>query len=130
MPNLVMLIGRILAAAIFIEAGFSEFVHMDQTVMYFALVGLPFPEYLVFPVTALEFFGGLAVLFGWKTRLAAYGLAAFALGAAWIGHSDWAVMAEFQAFMKDVAIAGGYLFLAATGPGRFSIDHWQAVRAG
>ena len=125
MDNLGLLIGRILAAAIFIDAGFTKAVHLDGTVLYLAATGLPVPEYTVFAIIALEFFGGLMILFGFLTRPLAVLFALFTVMAAWIGHRDFSDTMHYQAFMKDLAIAGGYLFLAVAGPGSLSVDAWR-----
>lgn len=71
---------------------------------------------------AIKVLGGLAVLVGFKTRYAAYAIAAFAIGSALLGHTNWADASEFNNFFKNVAIAGGFLALSVAGPGALSVD--------
>jgi putative oxidoreductase len=117
-----MLLGRVLLSAIFIQAGYSELAGFSGTVGYFQALGLPLPTLTACLVIALEIVGGVALLVGYKTRIAAALLGVFAIAAASIGHSDWNDIMHFQAFMKDLAIAGGLLYVAANGAGRLSVD--------
>jgi putative oxidoreductase len=122
MRNVVMLIGRILLSAIFIQAGYSELAGFSGTAGYFEALGLPFPTLTAGLVIALEIIGGLALLVGYKTRIAAGLLGVFAIAAASIGHSDWNDIMHFQAFMKDLAISGGLFYVAVNGAGPLSVD--------
>ena len=97
------------------------------TAGYFGKIGLPMPEVLVWLVILVELGGGLLLIIGWKTRLVAWILAAFTVGATIVAHRFW----EFDAaqyvpqltnFMKNLAIIGGLLMVAACGPGRLSVD--------
>lgn len=75
------------------------------------------------PLTILlEFGGGLAILFGFLTRTTALFTAGFTLLTAFLFHSNFAEGVNSLMFMKNLTIAGGYLLLAITGPGAFSID--------
>ena len=127
MSSIAMLLGRILLSAIFIEAGLSKLIHLGATVAYFESVGLPFPSLVVWPVIALELVGGLAVLFGFQILIAATALGVFALAAALIGHGDFSNITHFQAFMKDLAIAGGLFYAASQGAGLISLDARRGV---
>jgi putative oxidoreductase len=75
------------------------------------------------PLTILlEFGGGLAILFGFLTRTTALFTAGFTLLTAFLFHSNFAEGVNSLMFMKNLTIAGGFLLLAITGPGAFSID--------
>ncbi len=130
MFNVVLLLGRILASAIFIQAGYSEMMNLAGTIRYFESLGLPYASLLVWPVLALELGGGLLILVGFMTRPVALLLGVFAAAAAAIGHSDFGNITEFQMFMKDMAIAGGYLFISVTGAGTISVDGAMKVQSG
>lgn len=116
------LVARIFLAALFIIAGLGKLADPAGTIGYIASVGLPLPSVAYGGAAALEVLGGLAVLIGFKTRLAALAIAGFSLLSAGIFHNQLGDQIQFVMFMKNVAIAGGFLLLAAFGPGRYSFD--------
>ena len=120
--NILLLIGRILLAFIFIMAGFSKFGAIAGTAGYIASKGLPLPTLLAWGAAIFELAAGIAILVGFKTRIAAYLLAAFCIVAALIFHFDPSNQGEFISFMKNLAIAGGFLALSVSGPGSYSVD--------
>ena len=89
---------------------------------YMGAIGLPAPMLVTWIVIAIKVLGGLAILVGFKTRYAAYAIAAFAIGSALLGHMNWADANEFNNFFKNFAIAGGFLALSVAGPGAISVD--------
>ena len=121
------LVARILLAAIFISAGFSKLFGFDGTVAYIASKGLPAPVVLAALTTALEILGGIAIVIGFKARIAGLLLGGFTILAAFIFHNFWAVPAD-QAyiqnimFMKNLSMAGGLFLLTVFGAGSLSID--------
>ena len=117
------LLGRIGLAAIFILAGWNKIGGYEGTAGYMESMGVP--GILLPAVIALELLGGIAVLIGFMTRFAAVGLAVFSLLAAALFHFDPADQMQFIMFMKNIAIAGGFLLLAANGPGCYSVDAWR-----
>jgi putative oxidoreductase len=74
-------------------------------------------------VIALELGGGLAILAGGFTRWIALALAAFSLVSAALFHADFGDAGQAINFWKNVAMAGGFLMLAAHGAGAYSLDH-------
>ncbi|MGB7287463.1 MAG: DoxX family protein [Salaquimonas sp.] len=124
--NLTLLIGRILLAFIFIMAGASKFGAIAGTAGYIASKGLPAATLLAWAAAVFELVAGLMILVGFKTRLAAYALALFCLVAGLIFHFDPSVQAEMINFMKNLAIAGGFLALSVSGPGAYSLDARRA----
>ena len=117
-----ILLGRILLAAIFIFSGFGKLADIGGTAGYFGSIGLPVPLLTAWIVALLEFFGGLAVLIGFQTRIAALLLAACTLASAFVAHLDFADQMQMIMFMKNLAITGGFLVLAAHGAGALSVD--------
>ena len=95
------LVARILLAAIFISAGLSKLSGFDGTVGYIASKGLPIPVVLAALTIALEIFGGIAVVIGYKARVAGFLLAGFSVIAAFIFHNFWAVPAD-QAYIQNI----------------------------
>ena len=121
------LVARILLAAIFISAGFSKLMGFDGTVAYIASKDLPLPIILAGLTIALEILGGIAIVVGYKARLAGILLGLFSILTAFIFHNFWAVPAE-QAyiqnimFMKNLSIAGGLFLFTVFGAGSYSVD--------
>ena len=122
MSNTIALIGRILLSFIFILSGFGKLAAIGGTAGYFGSLGIPAPTAVAVLAGLVELLGGLAVLIGFKTRIAAYALAAFSVGSALIAHTDWSDMMQMISFQKNMALAGGFLVLAAFGPGSISVD--------
>lgn len=114
------LVGRILLAPIFLIAGVSKIAGYAGTVSYMTSAGVP--GTLLPLVIVLEVGGGLALLLGWKTRWAALALAVFTLVAALLFHFELGDRMQQIMFMKNLAIAGGLLFVAVYGAGALSLD--------
>lgn len=125
--NSLALIGRLGLVALFLPAGWSKLTGFEATVGYIESVGLPLATLAALIAIFIEVVGGIAILLGYFSRASALGLALFTLVASVLFHPYWAVAAD-QAFvqqllfMKNIAIVGGLLVLAAHGPGRFSLD--------
>jgi len=131
LQNPLALLGRILLALIFITSGFGKIGGFEGVVGYIASKGLPMPSVVAALTILIELGGGLAIAFGFMTRWAALALAVFTLLAGLIFHAYWAVPADQVMnmqinFWKNVAIAGGFLALAAFGPGAISVDAKRA----
>ncbi|MGQ0587231.1 MAG: DoxX family protein [Gammaproteobacteria bacterium] len=121
------LAGRVLISAIFILAGASKIGGYAGTQAYMESQGVP--GVLLPLVIATELGGGLLVLLGLWTRLAAFALAGFSALAALLFHANFGDPMQQILFMKDFAMAGGFLFLVAHGAGAFSVDGWRAKQA-
>ncbi|WMT87796.1 DoxX family protein [Pelagibacterium sp. 26DY04] len=112
--------GRILLAVIFILAGFNKIPAIEGNVGYMEAYGVP--GILIWPTIIVEIVGGLMLAFGFKARWAAAALAAFTLLSALIFHTDFADANQMTAFMKNLAITGGMLYVIAFGAGALSVD--------
>ncbi len=120
--SVAILVGRILISNLFILAGFSKLTAIGATAGWFGAIGLPLPTVTAVLVGLVELIGGLAILVGFQTRIAAIVIALFTLGATAIAHMDLADQTQFLFFQKNLAITGGLLILAAVGAGAISID--------
>jgi putative oxidoreductase len=120
--TVVPLLARILLAALFVVAGYNKLMNPAGTAGYFGKLGLPAPEILVWVVIAVELLGSLLLVIGWQTRVVAWGMAIFTILTAVIGHKFWIDPSQMTNFLKNVSIMGGFLALAAAGPGRLSVD--------
>jgi putative oxidoreductase len=121
------LTGRILISSIFIMAGINKINGYAGTQGYMESMGVP--GALLPLVILLELGGGVAVLLGWQTRLAAFLLAGFTVLSALIFHANFGDQMQSILFMKNLAMAGGLLFLVAGGRHDWSIDARREVSA-
>jgi putative oxidoreductase len=113
--------GRVLISLIFITSGFSKIANFAGTQAYMESAGVP--GVLLPLVIAVELLGGLAVVFGWHTRVAAFLLAGFSLVSAVLFHADFGDQVQMIMFMKNLALAGGFLMIVALGAGPYSLDN-------
>lgn len=125
--NTLMLAARILLALMFVVAGFGKIGNVAGTAGYIASAGLPAPQLLAVATIVVELGAGIALIVGWQARWAALALAAFTVLASLFFHDFWAMPVDKQTvqklmFMKNLAVTGGLLALAAWGAGAFSID--------
>jgi putative oxidoreductase len=122
-PAIVPLVGRILIAAIFVLSGFSKLTAPAGTIAYIQAAGLPAPMLAYAIALTVELGGGLLLIAGYRTRIVAAILTAFAFATAIGFHHDLADQNQFIHFFKNVAMAGGLLQVVAFGGGRLSLDH-------
>ncbi|MFP5306051.1 MAG: DoxX family protein [Gammaproteobacteria bacterium] len=115
----ILVAGRVLIALIFVTAGWSKIGGYAGTQAYMESAGVP--GALLPLVILLELGGGLAIILGLFTRLAALGLAVFSVVSAVLFHGAADPMQQIL-FAKNLAIAGGFLFLVAHGAGPISLD--------
>ena len=112
--------GRVLIALIFVMSGLNKMGNYANTAGWMDAMGVP--GGLLPMVIVLEVFGGLAVIVGWQTKIASFLLAGFCILSAVIFHNNLGDQNEMINFMKNIAMAGGFLFLTAHGAGNFSLD--------
>lgn len=117
-----MLVGRILIAVIFVVGGADKALHASETIAHIAQAGLPVPPLAYATAVFVELGVGLAVLFGLFTRVAGLVLAGWCLLTAAIYHNDIGVLMQQIQMTKNMAMAGGLLYVAAFGGGAFSLD--------
>jgi putative oxidoreductase len=123
-----LLVGRILLSLVFLVAGVRKVMAIAGTVAYFTKLGIPMPEVMVYVAILIEVGSALMLIVGWKARYAAWALAIFVLIATCFAHRFWELSDAAQYgnqmnhFLKNMAIIGGMLFVAACGPGSMSVD--------
>lgn len=120
MNAILSLLGRVGLSMIFIISGWGKIAGYEGTQGYMEAMGVP--GALLPLVIALELGGGLAIAAGFFTRWIALALAAFSVVSAAIFHANFADPMQAISFWKNIAMAGGFLLLAANGPGALSID--------
>jgi putative oxidoreductase len=119
-------VGRVLITLIFLMSGFNKIFAYTDTQGYMEVMGVS--GELLPLVIIIEVLASLAVMIGWQTRLAALTLASFSIVSALIFHINFADQIQFIMFMKNLAIAGGLLFLVANGPGAYALDNHLKTR--
>ena len=116
-----VLLGRLLLSLIFIISGVGKIMGYAGTQGYMESMGVP--EFMLPIVIILELLGGIAILVGFKTRLFALLFIGFNMVSALVFHSDFGDQTQMTMFMKNIAIAGGFLMLFAHGAGSYSVDN-------
>ena len=119
--HIIEVIGRILLSSLFLIEGVRKFFFQEETIMYMEEYGVP--EILFFPSLILEILFPILLIIGYKTRISALIMALFTLSVAIIFHTDFQNQMELIMFLKDIAIAGGFLIIAANEPKICSIDY-------
>ncbi|WP_462156175.1 DoxX family protein [Pseudoalteromonas piscicida] len=120
MASVLSLFGRVGLSAIFILAAINKIQYFEGNAAYMASSGLP--SELLPLVIAFELIGGLFILAGAFTQLTAIAFAGFSVVSALLFHFELADQMQFLMFFKNIAMAGGFLALAVSGAGKFSID--------
>lgn len=133
LQNPLALVGRVLLALLFVPAGLGKITGFAGSVGYATAMGMPLPTVAVAIGLVIELAGGLALLAGFGTRLAALALAVFTLAASFVFHRYWALPADQQMvqqlmFFKNVGVTGGLLAFAAFGAGAWSVDGARRAR--
>jgi putative oxidoreductase len=113
--------GRFLLSNMFFMSGLTKISQYAGTQGYMEAMGVP--GFLLPLVILTEAFGGLAIILGWKTKYVALALAGFTVLSAILFHADFSNQAEMTNFMKNIAIAGGFLTLFVHGAGAYSLDN-------
>ena len=114
--------GRILLSSLFLIEGVRKFFFQEETIMYMEDYGVP--EILFFPSIILEVLFPILLIIGYKTRFSSSIMALFTLTVALIFHTNFENQMELIIFLKDFAIAGGFLIIAANEPKICSIDYF------
>jgi putative oxidoreductase len=120
MKDAALLLGRILMVAIFLSAGYSKLTHYEYMQGY--MVSLGVPGWSMPFIILWELGGGLAILLGLFTRPVALLLAGFCVISALIAHLHPADQEQMINFMKNLSMTGGFIYVAVTGAGAFSLD--------
>jgi len=121
------LVGRVLLAAIFLVSAFGKLTAPGPTQGFIASVGLPMPVLSYVAAVIIELGGGLMLLTGYRTRLAATVLAAFSVISAFVFHHALGDQNQLFHFLKNLAMAGGLVQVIAFGAGGFSFDNRRQV---
>jgi putative oxidoreductase len=114
-------IGRLLISFIFLISGLNKIGNYSNTSGWMESMGVS--SSLLPLVIIIEILAAIAIIVGWKTKIAAFLLASFCILSGLIFHNDFSNQVEMIMLMKNFAIAGGFLILVVNGPGNFSLDN-------
>ena len=120
MANVFDLIGRILISALFLISAFNKIFSLDGTIGW--MEGFGVPGFLLYPTIALEIILPIFVIVGYQARISAGLLAIFCLVTAFIFHFNFSDQLQLILFLKNLGLAGGFLFIVANGTRDWSVD--------
>ena len=119
--HIIEVFGRIFLSTIFLFEGINKIFNYESTIKYMESFNVP--ELLAIPTIILEILFPLLLIIGYQTKLSALVLAIFTLATALIFHTDFTNQMQLISFLKNFAIAGGFLIIFVNGAGKYSIDH-------
>ena len=120
MSNLVDLVARLLISALFLISAYNKIFSIDGTMSW--MEGFGVPGFLIFPAIVIEIILPVFVIVGYQARIAAGILAIFCLATAFIFHFDFSDQDQFISFLKNIGLAGGFLFIVANGTKDWAVD--------
>jgi len=119
--HIVEILGRILLSAIFLINGIGKIFNYEGTIQY--MENFDVPGYLIIPAITVEILFPILLIIGYYTKFSALVLSLFTLVLAVIFHTDFSNQMQLMSFLKNIAIAGGFLIIFVYGPGKYSLDH-------
>ena len=120
MANVLDLIGRILISAVFLISAFNKIFNLDGSIGW--MEGFGVPGFLIYPAIAVEIILPVFVVVGYQARIAAGVLAIFCIATAFIFHFDFSNQSQLVSFLKNLGLAGGFLFIVANGTKDWAVD--------
>ena len=119
--RIIEIIGRIFLSAVFLIAGVNKIFNYEGTTAYMESFGVP--GFLYIPAIILEILFPLLIIIGYQTKISALIMAIFSVSLAIIFHTDFSNQMQVMSFLKNFAIAGGFIIIFINGPSRWSIDY-------
>ena len=119
---IVEFLGRVLLSTLFLVEGIGKISMQEEVIMFMDDYGVP--EILFVPAIIIEILFPLLLIIGYRTKWAASIMALFTFTVAIIFHTDFNEGMQMVFFLKDIAIAGGFMIIVAYGPGKISLDHY------
>ena len=119
--HIVEILGRLLLSAIFLINGIGKIFNYEGTIQY--MENFDVPGYLIIPAITVEILFPILLIIGYYTKFSALVLSLFTLALTVIFHTDFSNQMQLMSFLKNIAIAGGFLIIFVYGPGKYSLDH-------
>ena len=126
MANLIDFLGRLLISALFLLSAYNKIFSIDGTMSW--MEGYGVPGFLLYPTIVLEIILPLFVIIGYQARVSASLLAVFCIATAFLFHYDFVDQMQTIAFLKNLGLAGGFLFIVANGTKDWSVDREREIR--
>ena len=120
--------GRIFLSALFLIEGVGKISMQEDVVMYMEDYGVP--GMLFVPAIILEILFPVLLIVGYRTKWVASVMALFTFAVAIIFHTDFSEGMQMMLFLKDIAIAGGFMIIVAYGPSKISLDYYFKSKQG
>ena len=120
MANVLDLIGRILISALFLISAYNKIFNLEGSMNW--MEGFGVPSFLIFPAIAIEIILPVLVIVGYQARLAAGILSIFCILTAFVFHFDFSNQSQLISFLKNIGLAGGFLFILAHGTKEWAVD--------
>ncbi len=120
MVNLIDLLGRLLISALFLISAFNKVFNIDGSMSWMESFGVP--GFLIFPAIIIEIILPVLVIVGFQARISASILAIFCLTTAFLFHFDFSDQMQLISFLKNIGLAGGFLFIVANGTKDWAVD--------
>ena len=120
MANIIDLIGRIFISALFLISAFNKIFNLDGSMGW--MEGFGVPGFLIFPAIAVEIILPMLVIVGYQARIASGILAIFCLVTAFLFHFDFSNQSQMVSFLKNIGLAGGFIFIVANGTKDWAVD--------
>ena len=124
--HIIEIFGRIFLSAVFLIAGVNKIFNYEGTTAYMESFGVPGLLYI--PAIILEILFPLLIVIGYQTKISALIMAIFSISLAIIFHTDFSNQMQVMSFLKNFAIAGGFIIIFVNGPSRWSIDYMLKSR--
>ena len=119
--NVIEILGRIFLATIFLINGVGKIFYYEGTIQY--MENFDVPGNLIIPAIIVEILFPILLIVGYQTKFSALILSLFTLTLAVIFHTDFSDQMQLISFLKNIAIAGGFLIIFVRGAGKYSIDN-------
>ena len=120
MINLIDFLARALISVLFLISAYNKIFNIESSMNWMSGYGVP--GILIYPTILIEILLPVMIIIGYKVRIAASLLSIFCLLTAFIFHFDFADQIQFILFLKNVGLAGGFLFIVVNGTKDWSLD--------
>ncbi len=120
MVNFIDFIGRLFISSVFLLSGYNKIINFDATVNW--MEGFGIPGLLLWPTIILEILLPIFIIIGYQIKISAIALAVFSIATAVIFHSDFTNQMQIVAFLKNLGLAGGFMFIVIHGTKDWSLE--------